>query len=162
MNGPVKFRRATVRDLDVLVRQRRGMWSDMGLGNEDQLDSQDRVYRGWARSRLRTGTLLGWVAETSEGVVVAGGTVWLRPAVPRPGIKQMVQPFLLSMYAEPEWRGRGLATRIVDEAIVWARKKGYGELLLHASQMSRGIYLHRGFKRTWEMRLELTTKPRRS
>jgi GNAT superfamily N-acetyltransferase len=133
----------------------------MGHGDKSQLDSQDRVYRGWARSRLKTGALVGWVAETREGHVVAGGTLWLRPTVPRPGIKQMVQPYLLSMYTEPKWRGRGLATRVVDEAIGWARKKGYKQILLHASQMGKGVYIHRGFRRTWEMKLELVTKQRR-
>ena len=161
MKGRVRFRRATDRDLDVLVHQRRGMWSDMGAKDEAQLSGQDRVYRRWARSRLKTGTLLGWVAETTDGIVVAGGTVWLRPAVPRPGTKQLVQPFLLSMYTEPEWRGQGLATKIVDLAIEWAKKKGYNELLLHASRMGKGVYIHRGFKRTSEMKLEFKTKPRR-
>jgi len=161
MKGRVRFRRATVRDLDVLIHQRRGMWSDMGVEDEGQLSGQDRVYRRWARSRLKTGTLLAWVAETNEGIVVAGGTVWLRPTVPRPRTKQMVQPFLLSMYTEPEWRGRGLATRIVDEAIEWAKKNGYGEVLLHASRMGKGVYIRRGFKRTWEMKLELAMKPSR-
>ena len=160
MRRTVKIRRATLRDLDVLVHQRHGMWVDMGVGNNEQVRRQDRVYRRWARSRLKTGALLGWVAETREGRVVAGATMWLRPTVPRPGIRQLAQPYLLSMYTEPEWRGGGLATRIVDEATEWVRKNGYGWLLLHGSRMGRGIYLRRGFKRTWEMRLELATKQR--
>jgi GNAT superfamily N-acetyltransferase len=151
----VRIRRATLRDLDVLVHQRHGMWVDMGIRDNEQVRRQDRVYRRWARSRLKTGALLGWVAETREGTVVGGATMWLRAAVPRPGIKRLAQPYLLSMYTDPEWRGRGLATRIVDEATEWARKNGFRELLLHASRMGRGIYLGRGFNRTWEMRLEL-------
>ena len=159
MRRRVKIRRATLRDLDVLVHQRHGMWVDMGVGNNEQVERQDRVYRRWARSRLKTGALLGWVAEISGGTVVAGATMWLRPTVPRPGMKLLTQPYLLSMYTEPEWRGRGLATRIVDEAAEWVRKNGYRELLLHGSRMGRRIYLRRGFERTWEMRLELA-KPK--
>ena len=155
LRGRVKLRRASLRDLDVLVRQRRGMWVDMGEKNRAKLADESRVYRGWVRSKLKTGRVVGWVAETKRGDIVAGGIVWLRPAVSRPGVQHLVQPFLLSMYTEPKWRGRGLASRIVDEAVKWAKKNGYAEIALHASPMGRGMYLRRGFRRTWEMNLKL-------
>jgi GNAT superfamily N-acetyltransferase len=79
----------------------------------------------------------------------------LRPTVPRPGFKHQTQPFVLSMYTEPEWRGRGLAPLLAAEAVNWARKNGYKEILLHASQMGKRVYLRQGFSRTWEMRLQL-------
>ena len=155
LRGRVKLRRASLRDLDVLVRQRRGMWVDMGERDRARLAEESRVFRRWVRSRLKTGRVVGWVAETNRRDIVAGGIVWLRPAVSRPGVQHLVQPFLLSMYTEPKWRGRGLASRIVDEAIKWAKKGGYAEIALHASLMGRGLYLRRDFSRTWEMKLKL-------
>jgi len=155
LRGRVKLRRASLRDLDVLVRQRRGMWVDMGERDRARLAEESRVFRRWVRSKLKTGRVVGWVAETNRRDIVAGGIVWLRPAVSRPGVQHLVQPFLLSMYTEPKWRGRGLASRIVDEAIKWAKKGGYAEIALHASLMGRGLYLRRGFSRTWEMKLKL-------
>jgi len=151
----VKVRLATVRDLDVLVHQRRGMWTDMGEKTSAELDDADSVYRPWARSRLKAGTVVGWLAETNQKDIVAGAIVWLRPTVPRPGFKHQTQPFLLSMYTEPGWRGRGLASVLAAEAVNWARKKGYKEILLHPSQMGKRVYLRQGFSRTWEMRLQL-------
>lgn len=151
----VRLRRAKLADLDTLVYQRRRMWTDMGEKNKAELREQDRVYRRWARSRLKTGSVIGWVVETNRGHVVAGGTLWLRPSVPRPGFAQGTQPFLLSMHTEPEWRHQGYASKIVNEAIRWAKKNGYGEVLLHASRLGKGVYLRRGFKLTSEMRLEL-------
>lgn len=153
--GRVKLRRASLRDLNVLVRQRQGMWADMGERSRAKLTEESRIYRGWVRSRLKTGSVVGWVAETNRGDIVAGGIVWLRPTVSRPRSKHLVQPFLLSMYTEPEWRGRGLASRIVNEAVKWAKKSGYAAIMLHASPMGRGVYLRRGFRRMWEMKLEL-------
>jgi GNAT superfamily N-acetyltransferase len=151
----VKLRRATVKDLEVLVKQRRGMWRDMGGNTQDELDDSDRVFRTWARSQLKHGMLIGWLAQTGRKSIVAGGTIWLRPTVPRPGYKHQTQPFLLSMYTEPEWRGRGLASLIVTEAVKWSKKNEYKEILLHASHMGKGVYLHQGFSRTWEMKLRL-------
>ena len=151
----VKLRRASLRDLNVLVRQRQGMWADMGERSRAKLTEESQIYRGWVRSRLKTGSVVGWVAETNRGDIVAGGIVWTRPTVSRPRSKHLVQPFLLSMYTEPEWRGHGLASMIVDEAVKWAKKSGYAAIMLHASPMGRRLYLRQGFKRTWEMKLEL-------
>ena len=155
LRGSVKLRRVSLRDLNVLVRQRRGMWADMGKGTSAKLLEESRIFRGWLRSKLKTGSVVGWVAETKRGDIVAGGIVWLRPIVSRPDVQHLIQPFLLSMYTEPKWRGRGLASRIVDEAVKWAKKNGYEEIRLHASSMGRGAYLRRGFRRTWEMKLRL-------
>jgi len=153
--GYVKLRRATRHDLDVLVRQRRGMWFDMGERNRIKLDEQDRIFRRWVQLRLKSRTVVGWVAETDEGDAVAGAIVWLRPAASEPGVGHLVQPYLLSMYTEPKWRRLGLASRIVTEAMKWAKSNGYGENRLHATPVGRRIYIRQGFKRTWEMKREL-------
>lgn len=151
-----RIRYATVRDLDILVRQRRRMWEAIGDHTEVELDAADREYRAWARRRLQTGRLVGFLAETTDGAIVAGGCVWLRENQPRPGRNDRVIPYLLSMYTEPEHRGHGLATRIVREAIRWSRSRGYARLVLHASDEGRGVYEHLGFTRTWEMRYRLS------
>lgn len=70
----------------------------------------------------------------------------------------MVQPYLLSMYTEPSFRKKGAAFMVVEEAIRWCRKKRYERLMLHASEMGRGVYRSLGFKRTWEMRLNLENR----
>jgi GNAT superfamily N-acetyltransferase len=59
------------------------------------------------------------------------------------------------MFTEPDHRGRGLAARIVKEAIAWARKSGYPRLSLHASDMGKGVYHKLGFRATREMVLKL-------
>lgn len=151
----VKLRRATVRDLDILVHQRWGMWLDMGERDPTKLDQHDRAFRRWVKPKLRRETVVGWLIEAEREGAVAGGIVWLRPSVGRPGAPHPVQPFLLSMYTEPEWRRRGLASLIVKEAVKWTKRNGYKGLWLHASSMGRSLYARHGFRRTWEMMLEL-------
>ena len=154
-------RRATVRDLDVLVRHRRGMFEDMGGHDPERLDLHDRSYRRWARQRLRTKRFLAWVAVTSGGDAVASGAVWLQDVQPNPRIGLGPVPYLLSMYTVREHRGKGLASRIVREAMRWAKREGYPRMTLHASDMGRGVYLRLGWERTWEMRARLGAARRR-
>ena len=117
----------------------------MGERSRVKLAEESRIYRGWVRSRLKTGSVVGWVAETNRGDIVAGGLCGCERPFRGRGRKHLVQPFLLSMYTEPEWRGRGLASRIVNEAVKWANKSGYAAIMLHASPMGRGVYLSARF-----------------
>jgi GNAT superfamily N-acetyltransferase len=71
---------------------------------------------------------------------------------PRPGLPARLEPYLLSMYTDPAYRGRGLASRIVRATMTWARRNGYRRMTLHAAPLGRGVYRKHGFERTWEMR----------
>ncbi|MGH8005309.1 MAG: GNAT family N-acetyltransferase [Limisphaerales bacterium] len=157
---PLKIRRATLRDLETLIAHRRGMWFDMGHKNKAELDKADKVYRRWAKERLKSGELVGLIVE-AEGQIAGSGCLWLQPVQPRPGrpgFKGGGQPYLLSMYTEHTFRGKGVATKIVEESIRWAKAKGFPRMTLHASDMGRSIYEKLGFKQTWEMKLELPAR----
>lgn len=152
----IAIRRVTLRDLDVLVHHRRSMWEDIGINDKVALQEHDSAYRRWARGRLRSGKLLGWVAETN-GSAVGSACVWLQPQQPRPvsGVIGKALPYLLSMYTEPSFRERRVGAQILSRAIKWARRNGYSRINLHASKMGRPLYLRYGFERTWEMALNL-------
>lgn len=158
---PMKIRKATLRDLELLVVHRRGMWLDMGYTNKRLLDAADPVYRQWAKKRLKTGELVGWVIEVNKNPI-ASGCVWIMQIHPRPSYKGGPQPYLLSMYTEPEFRGRGLAKKIVLESLRWAKKKGFPLMTLHASDMGKNIYAKAGFKPTNEMKFDLQRPPQKS
>ena len=154
----ILVRKAMSRDLEVLVRHRRGMWIDLGIREKVVLDEADRAYRKWAKLRFKNKSLVGWIAETKGGVEVGSGCIWLRAAQPRPNLKKRIQPYLLSMYTEPPFRRKGVASLVVKEAINWCKKNGYTWLALHASRKGRALYGKLGFSRTWEMRLNLPAK----
>jgi len=149
----VTYRTTTVADLELLIDHRHRMWSDIGHRTEAEITEHDAHYRPWARSRLRSGELVGCVAESPDGSAVASGLVWFRPDQPRPKLSTLISPYILSMYTEPSWRGRGIATRIVRELLELVRDAGYPNAELHASRFGRRLYGRLGFERTWEMRL---------
>ena len=150
--------KAGLGDLDALVHQRRRMWEALGIRDDDLHVRGDQVYERWARARLKNHELMAWVVKSSDGRIAGGGCVWLQPVQPRPHRASMVQPYLLSMYTEPDFRRRGVASMVVKEAMEWCRKKKYERLMLHASEMGRKVYCKLGFRRTWEMRRDLAHK----
>ncbi len=150
----VRVRRATVKDLGVLVLHRRQMWEDIGKRTRAQLDAADPIYRRCARQRLKSGKLIGFLVEVA-GEAVASGCVWVQEDHPRPGWKGTEHAYLLSVYTAPEHRGKGYASRITREALRWSKAAGLERMSLHASDQGRGIYERLGFERTREMRLSL-------
>lgn len=147
-----RVRKATLRDLDTLVEHRRGMWKDIGRHRAKELDEADPVYRRWARRRMMSGVLIGFIVESPPGSPVASGCVWLMESQPRPGWAGTAQAYLLSVYTDPKHRGKGFATRITREAMRWARAQGIDRMTLHASDQGRIVYARLGFERTHEMR----------
>jgi len=148
----LRVRRAGMGDLDALVHQRREMWKDLGVKSRGLHDEADRVYRRWARYRIRNKTLVAWIVTGSDDRVAGGGCLWLQPIQPRPGRSSQIQPYLLSMYTEPDFRRKGVASMIVLAALQWCRKNRFAQLSLHASAAGRKLYRKLGFYRTWEMR----------
>src|SRR5436309_1136920 len=100
------------------------MFEDMGHADEAELRRADAAYRRWARARMRSGTLVAFVAE-ERGVPIASGCVWMKPVQPRPGYVRGAEPYLLSMHTDAEHRGKGAASRIVRAAISFAKKERY-------------------------------------
>lgn len=153
-------RRATLEDLDILVRHRRGMWKDIAQIPKADLDAADRVYRRWARSQMNSNRLAAFIVEVG-GEPTASGCVWLMQVQPRPTWEGTTAAYLLSMFTEPAHRGRGYGARIVREAIRHAKARGIHVMLLHASKFGEPIYRRLGFERTTEMRLFLGPRKRR-
>ena len=154
------IRRSTLLDLGLLVRHRRGMWSDIAQFSKADLDAADRAYRHWATTQMKSNRFAGFIVDV-DGQPVASGCVWIMQVQPRPNWTGTEAAYLLSMYAEPTQRGRGHGARIVREAIRYAKGRGIHVMLLHASPFGEPIYQRLGFERTKEMRLFLDRRKRR-
>jgi len=157
----VTYRQTTVADVDVLTDHRHRMWTAIGGRTETEITEHDRRYRTWAKLRLRSGELVGVIAEAPEGTPVGSGLVWFRPDQPYPQTSTLATPYVLSMYTQPDWRGKGVASAIVRRLVAVCRVGGYPSVVLHASQQGRRVYRRLGFDRTWEMRFWIDPRIRR-
>jgi GNAT superfamily N-acetyltransferase len=159
----LRLRRATAADVDLLVEHRRKMWLAIGGRLRAHLDRADPVYRRWVRRELAARHFFGFVVEAPDGRPAGSGAIWLVPTQPRPGrLGRPRLPYILSMFTEPEFRGRGVATQIVAAQVRWAEARGYARIVLHASPMGRSVYARLGFAAGNEMRLDLPARRRRS
>jgi GNAT superfamily N-acetyltransferase len=154
------LRRATPKDLPVLVRHRDAMWVEMGRLAPTERDPTSKAYGKWLLARIKRGTLTAFIIQDDgvggkPGPVLASGGVWIQDVQPRPGHPLTMWGYILSVYTEPQARRQGLARAIVDACIEHAREAGCTRCCLHASDEGRPLYEHLGFETTAEMWLDL-------
>jgi GNAT superfamily N-acetyltransferase len=154
------LRKATPKDLPLLVRHRDAMWLEMGRVAPGEHDPTSKAYGKWLRARMKLGTLTAFIAQEERpdgktGAVLASGAVWIQDVQPRPGHPLTMWGYILSVYTEPEARRQGLARAIVDACIEHAKAAGCTRCCLHASKEGRPLYTQLGFEPTEEMWLDL-------
>jgi len=131
------------------------MWRDIHPEFGVKVDESEDLTRKWIRERLSSGMLIGFIVRADDGSVAGSGCIWIRDEQPRPTNPHQVQPYLMSMYTEKEFRRKGVAKLIVKKALDWCKKHDYERIILHASDEGRALYEAFGFEPTTEMRLKL-------
>ncbi len=100
--------------------------------------------RDYFQRTMSTDEFLAWVAEAEGQVVAISGLVFFeRP--PDAGNPAGVEAYLMNMYTLPAWRGRGLASALLDEIIGFVRTTPARRISLHATDAGRSIYESAGF-----------------
>ena len=113
-----------MRDVPLLVTHRRSMWESIANAPQRAANGFDRVDSEWLRREMRRGRIAAFVAESHEGA--AGSVVtWIRDVGPSPENNEGKAPFLSTLFVDPGHRRRGVATRLLREAVKWCRAGGF-------------------------------------
>ena len=151
----IRLRPGTLDDVPEILRQRRGMYHDMGHTDPAGLDAMVTSSEPYLRNAMADDTLHSWLATTEEGHVLGGGIVIITPRLSRPHFPRCHEASILNVYVYPEFRRRGIARRLMQAMIDWCRDAGYLYVSLHASNDGRALYESMGFEPTGELRLKL-------
>lgn len=114
------------------------------------LDAMEARFTPWVRERLKDGRYVGWIAEDA-GRAVAGAGLWIMEFPPHFLDVQPARGYLLNFYVAPEYRGAGLARRLLKACVDEGRRLGLRVLTLHASKFGRPLYEQYGFRSNNEM-----------
>ena len=139
------IRRANLADLEPLARLRLALLREMGsVSDENQEGPLLDAIRGYLQRKMATDEFLAWVAEADGQVVAISGLVLFeRP--PDAGNLAGLDAYLMNMYTLPAWRGRGLASALLDEIIGFVRTTPARRISLHATDVGRSVYESAGF-----------------
>lgn len=146
-NSGWRVRRASVEDLDAVVRLRLALFMDLEQeGTRQGGEALVEATRRYLREALPAGTFAAWLGETETGeaVACAGLASFERP--PAPGAIDAREGYVLNMYTAPEWRRKGLARAMMEAVLAHARQSKLNKLWLHASDDGRPLYESLGFR----------------
>jgi ribosomal protein S18 acetylase RimI-like enzyme len=144
-------RRATLDDSGLITRYRKAMFADMRDAPESILDEMALNFDPWVRRMIADDKYVGWITSDDDRPIASAGLLildwaphFLDPACDKRG-------YILNIFVEPEYRGRGIAKALTKECMAEARQRGIGVIALHASKKGQPVYEKLGFKTSNEM-----------
>jgi ribosomal protein S18 acetylase RimI-like enzyme len=146
-------RAATPADAALIATHRKAMFAAMGGSQEAALETVQQNAETWTKNMILAGKYAGWITSDDERPVASAGLLvldWpphpLDPAGEHRG-------YMLNVFTEPEYRGRGLARALVELCLAEAKMRSIRIVALHSSEAGRHIYEGFGFKASNEMLL---------
>ena len=141
----VVVRPATLTDVDALIELRSVMFDTTDRDPGPEEDTWQRACRQILLDGLTAGDLLGAVAETDDGTVVASGIATLRRWLPSPTNPSGLTGYIGSMATVDEWRRQGIGRRITETLIAMLTERGAADIDVHPTEVGEGVYRSLGF-----------------
>lgn len=147
----LRFRRATLDDIETLSEIRKNQLQDEG---QEPLSDIDHELYHFFREKMEKEDLVEWLAEDQSGEIVATSAILLMdfpPAFNNPSGKK---GYITNMYTADEYRGQGIAGKLLQKVEAEAKERGVTKLFLHASEMGRRAYIKSDYLETSEMMIK--------
>lgn len=151
--GVYHIRRARLKDIPILISFREKMFRSISKDSQGD-DKFNRATQRYLETEMKKRQFVAWIAETVEGQTVASAAVSFFTLPPKPWNIKGKYAYISSMFTEPSHRRKGLAHKLLQIALDYAKDKGFKHITLHASNMGEPLYYSVGFQRTNEMRIK--------
>lgn len=141
----IHYKRATVEDVDELVRTRIIVLraANKLFGDEDMSHVEHASYK-YYRHALETGEHIAYLVY-DEGAFIGAGGVSFYQVMPTYHNPTGKKAYIMNMYTAPEYRGQGIALHTLDLLVKDAKAQGVSQIALEATDMGRPLYGKYGF-----------------
>ena len=141
----IVFDEAKKEDIQELIRLRIAyMNDDFGSVSDLERESMEKQLPDYFERKLGS-ELVAFVARDGERIV----SVAYLHIIEMPANSILLNGLygdVLSVYTEPEYRGRGLCTKLIENLIEGGKTRGLGRIDLSATKEGYPIYAKAGFK----------------
>lgn len=138
----MQYRLAKLDDIELLAELRKRQLVDEGSTPDKDIDAELTAF---FTEKLTDGSMVEWVIEEGQELIATAAIIFYA-FPPNYTNKSGLKGYVTNMYTAPAWRGRGLASSLLDRLTEEARRRGVSKLWLGASTMGRPVYLKYGFK----------------
>ncbi len=154
MDAIVYYRRATAQDAEALAALRMAFLTEVSVAGEDaalQKTIQDYFARAIPKDEIFV------FVAVADGKIIATSGLIFHVHAPSNRNPTGREAYIMNMYTMPEWRERGIASRLLQMLIDHCRQSDCTKISLHVVQSDvRSLYEKTGFRPVeTEMRLNL-------
>lgn len=136
---------ATQEHIEWIIRHRLEMLRDMGW-TQEELDNTEPLVREYLKNFWKNEILCFLAVENNQ--IIGGCAVSMNHILPSYQSPTGRHGYIHNLYVEPEYRRRGIATRLLDHAIGQCIKRGVSKVWLHATDIGLSIYIDSGFEKS--------------
>jgi GNAT superfamily N-acetyltransferase len=141
----IHIRRAALEDIDELIKLRIELLKEVGnLWSEDDAPVLIEATQRYFSEKIPAGEFIALIAEVDGRIVGISGIV----PIERPPVANNLagrEGYVLNMYTKPDFRGKGIATLLLEKIISFAKSNSMLRIWLHATPIAMGIYKRFGF-----------------
>lgn len=140
-----KYKKATIADIDELVRTRIIVLRAANkLSNDVDMSLVEKESYEYYKSALETGEHVAYLVYDNETFIGTGGVSFYQvmPTYHNPTGKKA---YIMNMYTASEYRRQGIAFHTLDLLVKDVRKQGVSQIALEATEMGRSLYEKYGF-----------------
>ncbi|TCL49670.1 ribosomal protein S18 acetylase RimI-like enzyme [Thermolongibacillus altinsuensis] len=145
MNLQFEIRKATIQDIEEIVRLRLELFKELGEVQSVQEEALAiTATRKYLEEALSNNEFISFLALSNHHVIsISGMVLFKRP----PYLENLngLEAYILNMYTIPEYRGKGLARTLLQNCIEECKKIGVKRIWLHASNDGMPLYKSMGF-----------------
>ena len=141
----VEIRRATLADLDLLMKWRMTVLHEVfSVPLSDPMSELERENRRYYQTALQTEGHVACFACAGNEIIGCGG-VCLYREMPSPDNPSGGCAYLMNIYTRPEFRGQGAGKKIVNWLLNQAAQRRIAKIYLETSINGRPLYQEMGF-----------------
>ena len=151
------IRRAAVDDVEMLVQLRLALQHESEhIESDAQIETVRQAIYKYMLEKMPTEEFIVWVAEIEDKIVATSGLIFFAKPPSEKNLSGR-EAYVLNMYTVPQWRGKGLATMLLQELTYYVKKTDARRIWLYATADGKPIYEKAGFvakeRHTLEMEL---------
>lgn len=139
------YKKATIKDLNTLVKTRiEVLRAANELDDDISMDEVERKSEEYYINSLNSDKHTAYLVFDNDSFVGTGGVSYFQvmPTYHNPTGKKA---YIMNIYVRPDYRRRGIATKVLDLLVKDAREKGITAISLEATWMGRPLYEKYGF-----------------
>ena len=145
MNTKFEYKKATIEDIDELVKTRIIVLRVANkLSNDVDMSVVEMESYAYYKRALGSGNHIAYLVY-DDGVFIGAGGVSFYQVMPTYHNPTGKKAYIMNMYTAPEYRRQGIAMHTLDLLVNDAKAQGVSQIALEATDVGRPLYEKYGF-----------------